>query len=312
MEFLIDEILPTCAVHLVSGPSGAGKTTWLIDTLQQWQRGEAICGCASHPVPYVYIAADRTRRDMERTLKRLGIDPSSFPLYIPTQIQLLTAQVTQIMDAARAEYRTWHKARHGVEADAKLIIIDGLAFLMPGQASENERRAVFLFIRGTIVSYCEKNDVTVIGITHTAKQREGERYERARERLAGSSAWAATVNTIFLLEPVDQEGVGGARTLYILGRDIAERKYNLDWLNGRLVATYVPQRRLANGDKLTLFVAHVEPNERGQRVFTFRQAHEATAIPESSLYLELERMRKAGAIVPISKGVYLIARDVEN
>lgn len=76
-EFLIDEIMPANEVHLICGASGSGKTTWTFqEFLAEWQAGRSVSGHASHPVPYVYIALDRTRASVTRTLERLELADS--------------------------------------------------------------------------------------------------------------------------------------------------------------------------------------------------------------------------------------------
>src|SRR4051794_13985196 len=57
-EHVIDGLMPVREVHLLGGPSGAGKTTWLMDFLEKWQKEEDIFGHKSHPAAFVYIAGD--------------------------------------------------------------------------------------------------------------------------------------------------------------------------------------------------------------------------------------------------------------
>lgn len=35
-EFIIDSILPKYELHLIGGPPGAGKTTWLFQFIEDW------------------------------------------------------------------------------------------------------------------------------------------------------------------------------------------------------------------------------------------------------------------------------------
>src|SRR5574341_2578225 len=38
--FLVEGIWPSREIHLIAGPSGAGKTKWLLETLVGWSRSE--------------------------------------------------------------------------------------------------------------------------------------------------------------------------------------------------------------------------------------------------------------------------------
>src|SRR5690242_1448332 len=73
---LIDRILPVHEVHILGGPSGAGKTRWLFQMLQEWKAGNSVLGYASNPVPYAYVSTDRSRESVKRTCEDLGIDPN--------------------------------------------------------------------------------------------------------------------------------------------------------------------------------------------------------------------------------------------
>src|SRR5579872_2623970 len=71
--FLIDTILPEGTVHLIGGSSGIGKSTWLLQTIHDWERGIPIIGFPSHPLPYVYLMCDRSEVDLQSTLEQIGL-----------------------------------------------------------------------------------------------------------------------------------------------------------------------------------------------------------------------------------------------
>src|SRR5882672_2794238 len=81
-DHLVDRILPKYAVHLVGGPSGSNKTTWLLQTLvQEWSKGKLVLGNASHPVPWLYISADRPSDSVWETMERIGIPKDGMRIY---------------------------------------------------------------------------------------------------------------------------------------------------------------------------------------------------------------------------------------
>src|SRR5574337_1032951 len=110
VRYLIDSILPVQQVHLVAGPTGAGKTTWLLQTLLDWHRGKPVLGFCSHPCRWAYIAADRTAQDALMTVMRMGIGPAELP-FIPARDQHLGT--SGILDAIE------RRAAGGAPADRR-------------------------------------------------------------------------------------------------------------------------------------------------------------------------------------------------
>src|SRR5439155_13338125 len=85
-------VLPSGRPSLLAGPSGAGKTTWFLQTAQAWLEGEPVLGKETYrPLVHVadkcpkgcadpthwkagtilYIAADRGEKDTEETMDRV-------------------------------------------------------------------------------------------------------------------------------------------------------------------------------------------------------------------------------------------------
>lgn len=81
-KFLIDPILPRGTMNLLGGPSGIGKTTWLFQTLYDWQHGMPVLGkYRSQPCSFVYVSFDRGVLETDRTLRRLGFGSWDIPIY---------------------------------------------------------------------------------------------------------------------------------------------------------------------------------------------------------------------------------------
>src|SRR5215471_18211680 len=66
-------LFPMHEVSIIAGPSGAGKTTWALQFLHAWQKGEKFFRRPSCPKPFTYLSFDRSGNGLRRTLKRLGI-----------------------------------------------------------------------------------------------------------------------------------------------------------------------------------------------------------------------------------------------
>ena len=66
--------------HGIGASSGQGKTTLIVDVLDQQYRGEAVFGHRGLKLPYLCIWADRGVLANEETLMRLGLDNAGIPV----------------------------------------------------------------------------------------------------------------------------------------------------------------------------------------------------------------------------------------
>jgi hypothetical protein len=200
--FLIASILPAFECHLLGGPSGAGKTRWIFQILIEWQNYQTVMGFQAVPFPKtMYLAYDRSEASVGETL-------SSFPeLSIPYH--------------SLRNKKTKLDQLHSAYPDTQLFIIDGLATLLPGgRISDYEDVYTFLCWIGDI---CTSQHITIIGILHASKTKEGESYRNPRQRIAGSVAWAAYSETVFLIEPINpDEPEDCKRRLFICPRNSKE------------------------------------------------------------------------------------------
>lgn len=216
-KYLIETILPANEIHLVAGPSGAGKTRWLMHTLLKWERGESIFGYRSYPVPWVYVAADRSIESVGRTLTSIDIDPKHLNI-IPSW----------------DERHTWSQVLDSIgKSKAKLAVIESFgSFVDPpanGACVKN-----FLARTGAAVRY---GDVTFIGINESPKMKPADKYELARQRISGPAAWGHFSETVFMVEPADPRHAElGTRTLTICPRNGPEQVFKSAFdSDGRLI-----------------------------------------------------------------------------
>ena len=183
-DFLIDCILPKREISLVAGPSGAGKTRWLLHTLKhEWEKGLPVLGYESFPEKWVYIASDRSEASVNRTMTDIGIDPKTINI-IPAWGKHRKT-LAQIFDAIK-------------DSGAKLAVIEGFG----GYAEEGTPSAVRHHL-STVQHMLESEDVTVIGVVESPKMKPRDVYENPRQRVSGAAAWAHYTETIFLVEPTE-------------------------------------------------------------------------------------------------------------
>lgn len=89
---------------------------------------------------------------------------------------------------------------------------------------------------------CRQQDLTVIGIVESPKQKPYEKYENPRQRVSGAAAWGHFSETIFLVEPDDFDIPDNPyRSLHVCPRNAPAMKMLLGFdLNGRLLPVEDP------------------------------------------------------------------------
>ena len=218
-KFLVDVIFPNGALHIISGPSGIGKTTWLLQILRQWSAGKQVLGYNSHPCEYVYVSLDRSMQETDRTLRRIGLEDWDFPCYPMTEIIPrnnrgkidLEPSYTYILDRFPR---------------AQLIVIEGLQGFMPNTGRGQSQNKAELIWAMKLQDEVLNRGITMIATTHSPKSSE---YAHDRENMLGSQALIGAASTILRFDvPPDpsgkQRGMTGVtqtpdRLVTVMGRD---------------------------------------------------------------------------------------------
>jgi hypothetical protein len=200
--YLIDEILPSKEVHLMAGPTGAGKTRWLFDALLRWQRGLPILGLRSHPVPWVYVASDRSMDGVNRTFDTMGIDRNSFEI-LPAWDEHMS--FSTIMGAV-------------ADLGAKFAVIEGFGQFVEAPAHTHQVRS---FLQSTC-TILKTDGCTILGVVECPKMKPRDSYANPRQRVSGAAAWGHHSETIFLVEPsFPDKPQDPNRTLTVCSRNYA-------------------------------------------------------------------------------------------
>lgn len=204
--YLIDKILPAHEVHLFGGPSGAGKTRMLFQWLQEWQSKSSVMGFPAKKQPKLgYVAMDRTEPSVRETMDSIF---RQFPIVMEWRSLVGLANLSaEILVKGYADF--------------DLLIIDGIASMVPdGKIIDYRVVAQFL---ASLSAACQKYDTTLLGILHSTKTKENETFLNPRQRIAGSVAWAAYSETIFMLDPIKPDNPEECqRKLFVLPRNAGE------------------------------------------------------------------------------------------
>lgn len=269
-EHLIEDLFPAREISLIGGPSGSGKTSFLLKMLETWTAGEAVFGHTSHPTPYAYISGDRSTAGMLRTMDRLGLDKRTFPLYVPA-ISTLNLTAVQVVENALKRF-----------PDAKLIVFEGIATYVP-DGKLHDYKVVAKFLRD-LAALCQARDITILGVVHSPKVKEKDKYANPRERIMGSTAWAAYSELIMFLEPKDPDAGTSLREFWILPRNAREEKFVMDWKDGMLVPLKTQSKR-SNYERFMEFLSVVPDGG----TFTKNDLETSTSMADSSVRFELTK-----------------------
>jgi RecA-family ATPase len=181
-RFIVDTIFPAGALHVIGGPSGIGKTTWLLQSLHEWEQGKPILGFPSHPCKWVYVSLDRSLLDGDRTLRRIGLADWNIPMYSIEEIcerdtvtKRITVEPDLFMVANRFE-------------DVELIVVEGLQGFLPdikrGQTQNKAEQLWMVKIRDEILN----TGKTIIATTHSPKAEDNTKSANNRKAFLGSQA----------------------------------------------------------------------------------------------------------------------------
>jgi len=216
VSYLIDDLLPENVVHLLGGPSGAGKTRWLINSLIEWRKGRPVLDKPSHPGKWLYISSDRGADEVNRMLERMQVDKSLVPL-IPA-FGKDYKNINEIMDII-------------VREKPKLTVIEAFGSFL----DSNSKKEVKAYLN-RCKRFCDEAQTTIIGVVESPKMTPNKFYENPRQRISGVADWGHFASTIMIAEFENPKNPNGARRLWICPRDYpsVERLFTFDF-HGRPV-----------------------------------------------------------------------------
>lgn len=229
LAYLVEGIIPVTQINLLCGPSGAGKTRWLLETMLEWSLGLPVLSRTSYPVPWLYINNDRNQADLNEILDDLGISPQDIPTLPAWDLEL---GYNGIMDAAE-------------KMDAKFLVWEGFGREVGDKATGFTVTSVLRRVTKDIT----KNGMTILGTVEQPKMKPGQKYGNPRQRVSGAAAWAHHVSTIFLLEYANEKQPDKPeRKFYVCPRNDRNCIYSAVMTSqGRIEVMSKPQKVLLVG-----------------------------------------------------------------
>lgn len=144
-----------------------------------------MLGKASHPVPWIYVAADRTKDGVNRTLDTMEISRTAFPIIYAWDFHMTYSNIIDEIEKSKA----------------KLAIIEGFGQFVDPPGHSHQVRS-FLCAASTM---CKDNDLTILGVVESPKMKPKDAYANPRQRISGVATWGHHVETIFLMEPTNPD-----------------------------------------------------------------------------------------------------------
>jgi hypothetical protein len=120
--------------------------------------------------------------------------------------------------------------------DLRALFVDAIAVLCPGKITDYGNVCRFLT---SLARLCQRENFTIVGLGHTAKERGDDKVSDPRQRFLGSVAWGGFADCMIHIEQTDPDDpTNPNRQIYILPKNARSERleYHFNDL-GRLVCS---------------------------------------------------------------------------
>jgi hypothetical protein len=304
MNYLIDDLVPTNQVHVLSGSPGVGKSAFIVSLIKKLQTTDELFGRKIRRPPFIgLLVADRSWGDYEQWFTRCGIPP------VPH---------THIQDGADTDLRRLEQAK---TAEARInYLVECWQRLNPPRGSLLLADPISAFIKGNLNDYSnvfsymmwlsrkvEQEDWTVIGVLHGGKQKGNpdERYVRPQDRILGSAAFNGCAGTSMYLA-AKEETTSGSPELTVAPHRVESWTCKLQWSEpgptGTLEITNELVVHETSPGKLAEFA---ERFPAGLEISTNAIIEQAPELSRRTITNYLRRAEKAGLLKQPKRGLWV-------
>jgi hypothetical protein len=193
--FLVDKLLAGNTAHVIVGDSGSNKTTWIMQTLYDWQQGKPILGNTSHPCSWAYISLDRLTWQTDDTLRRIGLGEWDIPCFSMNELA---------PNSSVEGFSIETILRHPWLQETKLLVIDGFQVILPDAKAGQSQNKLEMIWMNQLANRLFDLGKAIIGITHSPKTKKGESFSSARSSMLGSVSIGAAADTVITISKVHQ------------------------------------------------------------------------------------------------------------
>lgn len=225
-RYVIFPIMPSYEIHLISGPSNAGKTTLLFQIIEEWRVSRDVLGAyKSYPAPFAYLACDRSESSIRRTLDRISLPHEQIPMISLIDAAIADMAPTEVLKLARRKV-----------PDLRVLFVDAIAVLCPGKMTDYGNVCRFLT---SLARLCQREQLTIVGLGHTAKVRGDDKVSDPRQRFLGSVAWGGFADCMIHIEMADPDDpTNPNRQIYVLPKNTRSELLDYHFNDqGRLVCS---------------------------------------------------------------------------
>lgn len=296
IEYIVDDLFWTRTIHLIIGPSGGGKTTWVSQYLiKDWREGTPVLGFKSHPKPFCYIVLDRDYYDVSLTWKSVGLK-EDFPYFIrreqPDWDDIPNLAYTMVRDVLK------------LCPETKVLFLDGFTALTPnGKINDYGVVATFLLRLGRL---CAQYDLTVVGMGHTAKLKKDQEIVHDRECALGSVAFGGFTGSMIKISH-DPKDPDRSRILSVQPRHIGAQEFHYHFDKGMLLLDEDPTQPPESDESKAIMREALNTFPEGEEFEIKRLMEIATALDmprRSQERLFQSWAGSEGLIERVRKGVY--------
>lgn len=291
--------IPRRGIHIMSGPSGGGKTMLLCQMLAAMQKEEPFLNYPTKNVPLSYATLDRPIEDMHDSMAKAGIPLDTFPT---------TRYVLQMPESERGEdYRTKAiiMAMLNKTPRAKLLVIDGFSMLCShGKVNDYLQSAVWLQSTTDLI---ESFDVCLIGVVHSPKP-DGKRVLKPRQTILGSSAQGGSCGTVIYMEEAEPlVPTSPKRIMHLCPRNLPPDLRKMRFVHPGILIS--DAKGMEEDEKLVLdYVAAQSSGVKGSAsADDIEDCMSKNGISRRSVFRVLASLVKNGAILKVKHGEYKIA-----
>lgn len=300
VEYIVDNLFWTRTIHLIIGPSGGGKTTWVSQFLiKDWREGVPVLGFASHPKPFCYIVLDRDYYDVRKTWDDVGLttpgEPEDFPYVIRREQPGWDNPANLAETIIHDVMQQWPKTR--------VLFLDGFTSLTP-QGKINDYAVVSNFLL-KIGRLCSDLDLTAIGLGHTAKLKKDQEIVHDRECSIGSVAFGGYTGSMIKITHDLKDPA--ARVLSVQPRHAAAKTLQYRFDKGLLVLEEDPTEEPERYDELKAVLLALPQGEEVE-VNLLKDAAQSLRISDRSTKRYLLRFVQDGLMEHVRRGVYRRSR----
>jgi len=292
-ESYFEGLFPKGQVHLIGGPSGAGKTTVAFQIYKALSNidGEWL-GRKTVPAAWAYISGDRASNSVRITQRRLGVDFKVFSLVDLGMVgeDLITAVMPRLTKF------------YGYRPN--FIYIDGFTGMCP-QAKINDYGTVSKWL-ATLQMFCQRKNITILGAVHATKTKEGERYTNPRQRVAGSVAWAGYSETIVVVEPPEGDKDDGHRKILLLPRNSVSDTVGMEFNQAGDLQVSTSSNDAKGAEQFVLgniVAQEIKPGEEFYYLRIWTKAKEK-GVNRRTFDRWLAKEVENGVLVRVKKGIY--------